>query len=81
MGSRSPMAVKGEGGLMDDTLCLSCLRREEVADGLRGADLTPEEWCTIRRRIEEGIRKSPAALFSAVVALAAEGHIRIEDLV
>jgi hypothetical protein len=61
--------------------CLHCLRHAEVADGLRAGDLTPEEWRTLRRRIEEAVRKSPAALTCAAVALASEGHIHIEDLI
>jgi DNA-directed RNA polymerase specialized sigma subunit len=66
---------------MDTTFCRPCLRRAEVADNLRGGDLTPEEWRTIRRRIEEAVRKSPAALQCAATALAGEGHIRIENLI
>jgi hypothetical protein len=64
-----------------DTPCVKCLRRAEVADDLHDGDLTPEEWRTLRRRIEEAVRKSPAALMCAATALAAEGHIRIEDLI
>jgi hypothetical protein len=64
-----------------DTPCRDCLHRAEVADDLRAGDLTPEEWRTLRRRIEEAIRKSPAALQCAAVALSAEGHIRIDDLI
>jgi hypothetical protein len=63
------------------TPCIPCLRRAEIADDLRAADLTAEEWRTLRRRAEEALRKSPAALWCAAVALAAEGHIRIQDLV
>jgi hypothetical protein len=66
---------------MNTIPCPSCLHRAQVADDLRAADLAPEEWRVLRRRTEEAVRKSPAALLSAVVALAAEGHIRIEDLV
>jgi hypothetical protein len=66
---------------MNTTPCPICLRRAEVADDLRAGDLTPEEWRTLRRRIEEALRKSPAALFCAAVALASEGHVRIEDLI
>lgn len=64
-----------------DTPCKKCLRRAEIRDILRDADLTPEEWRTLRRRIEEAVRKSPAALQSAAVALSAEGHIRVDDLI
>jgi len=66
---------------MNTTPCPPCLRRAEVADDLRAGDLTPEEWRTLRRRIEEALRKSPAALRCAAVALSAEGHIKIDDLV
>jgi hypothetical protein len=61
--------------------CPRCLRRQEIRHILIDADLTPEEWRTLRRRMEEAVRKSPAALQCAAVALAAEGHIRIEDLI
>lgn len=66
---------------MDTPVCPRCLRRAEVADDLRAGDLTPEEWRTLRRRIEEAVRKSPAALLAAAVALSAEGHIRVDDLI
>lgn len=66
---------------MDTPVCPRCLRRAEVADGLRAGDLTPEEWRRLRRRIEEAVRKSPAALLAAAVALSAEGHIRVDDLI
>jgi uncharacterized phage protein gp47/JayE len=80
LGGRSSMATEG-GGLMNTTPCPQCLRRAEVADDLHAGDLSPEEWRTLRRRIEEAVRKSPAALHCAAVALAAVGHIRIDDLV
>lgn len=66
---------------MDTPVCPQCLRRAEVADDLRAGDLTLEEWRTLRRRIEEAVRKSPAALHCAAVALSAEGHIRVDDLI
>jgi hypothetical protein len=64
-----------------DTLCNTCLRRAEIDDDLHSGDLTPEEWRTLRRRIGEAVWKSPAALQCAAVALSAEGHIRIDDLI
>jgi hypothetical protein len=66
---------------MDTQVCTKCLRRAEVADDLHAGDLTPEEWRTLRRRIEEAVRKSPAALMCAAVALAADGHILYRDMV
>jgi hypothetical protein len=53
----------------------------EVSDDLRAGDLSPEEWRTLRRRIEESLRKSPAALLCAAVSLSTEGHVKYQDLV
>jgi hypothetical protein len=64
-----------------EQFCKRCLRQAEISDDLHDGDLSSDEWRTVRRRIEEAIRKSPAALRCAAVSLMAEGHIRVDDII
>jgi len=48
---------------------------------LMGADLDRDETAKLRRRIEDLLRKSPAALYRVAGELAAQGQIRIDDLI
>jgi hypothetical protein len=64
-----------------ETSCPRCIHHAKITDDIRARDLTLEEWRTIRRRAEEALRKSPAALLSATIILVSEGHIRIEDII
>ena len=62
----------------DDDLCPAC-NRAELAELLRDCD--PDELKTLRRRIEDLLRKSPADLLHVAADLAAAGRIRIDDLI
>ena len=57
------------------------LTKEEARQLLLGADLDREEWGRLRRRVEDLLRKSPADLLHVAARLAAEGRIRIDDLI
>lgn len=48
---------------------------------LRDADLEAGEWKTLRRRVEDCLRKSPAALLEVAALSVVEGWIRIDDLI
>jgi len=48
---------------------------------LMGGDLDREELAKLRRRIEDLLRKSPATLYRVAGQLAADGEIRIDDLI
>lgn len=57
------------------------LAQELARQLLMGADLDREELARLRRRIEDLLRKSPATLYRVAGGLAANGEIRIDDLI
>lgn len=57
------------------------LQPERTLSALVSADLDRDDQARLRRRIEDLLRKSPAALYRVAGQLAAAGEIRIDDLV
>ena len=57
------------------------LTQQVARDLLTGAELERDEWAKLRRRVEDCLRKSPASLLDVAAWLAAEGWIRIDDLI
>jgi len=53
------------------------LARQLLMDG----ELDREELAKLRRRIEDLLRKNPAALYRVAGRLSADGEIRIDDLI
>lgn len=70
----------GKSGLDGELLCSEC-HRAELLDLFRSADMDVEEVKTLRRRIEDCLRKNPGWLLHVAAWMASEGAIRFEDLI
>lgn len=74
----STMFPGGRVSRFGENLCDEC-NRAELRTLIQ--DLDPDEIKTIRRRVEDLIRKSPAALIEIAALLSSRGEIRIDDLI
>jgi len=70
----APMTDPGTGS----PICVSCLEDLLRQEYLR--DTSPDQKKILRRRIEDHLRKNPAALIEVGAMLGASGDVRVDDL-